>query len=211
MKTDDLIVSLAHEVEPATPKRPAQVAARAGAWGLVLTLALFMMLLGPRPDIGASLPLVLAKAGLSAAICAVGLPALLTLARPGRALGSRLAVLVAALGASVSVGLIALIGQAPGERIGALTGGGMPWCLVLIPVLASPVAGALVYAMRDLAPTRLAATGAALGGVAGGVGAMVYALYCPVDEIAFVAVWYACAIAICAALGAVFGERLLRW
>lgn len=211
MRTDDLIESLAREVEPAARKRPAAVIGRAGGVGLALALALMLMLLGPRPDIGAALPMVFAKAAFSAALGALAIPAVLTLARPGGVLGRRLAVLLAGLGLSVAIGLVSLFGAAPGERIAALTGGAMPWCLVLIPVLASPVAGALVYAMRDMAPTRLAVTGAAIGGVAGGVGAMVYALYCPVDRLAFVTVWYACAIAICAALGAVFATRLLRW
>jgi hypothetical protein len=40
---------------------------------------------------------------------------------------------------------------------------------------------------------------------------MAYAMYCPVDSVAFVTTWYVVAIALCAALGAVVGARLLRW
>ena len=40
---------------------------------------------------------------------------------------------------------------------------------------------------------------------------MAYAMYCPTDSVAFVTTWYALAIAVCAALGALLGSRLLRW
>jgi hypothetical protein len=69
----------------------------------------------------------------------------------------------------------------------------------------------MVWLARSLAPTRLTLSGAALGALSGGLGAMAYAMYCPVDSVAFVTTWYVVAIAICAALGAVIGSRLLRW
>jgi hypothetical protein len=65
--------------------------------------------------------------------------------------------------------------------------------------------------MRAFAPTRLMLTGAAIGALSGGVAAMAYAMYCPTDSVAFVTTWYALAIAVCAALGAVVGSRFLRW
>ena len=40
---------------------------------------------------------------------------------------------------------------------------------------------------------------------------MAYAMYCPVDSVAFVTTWYAVAIGLCAAVGAIVGTRLLRW
>ncbi|MBL8531151.1 MAG: DUF1109 family protein, partial [Hyphomonadaceae bacterium] len=61
------------------------------------------------------------------------------------------------------------------------------------------------------APTRLALAGAAIGAISGGVGAMAYAMYCPTDSVAFVTTWYSLAIALCAAIGAGVGSRLLRW
>jgi hypothetical protein len=82
---------------------------------------------------------------------------------------------------------------------------------VLIPILATPTAVGLVMLVRTFAPTRLTMAGAAIGAAAGGVGAMVYARYCPVDSMAFVATWYALAIALCAAIGSVVASRFLRW
>ena len=43
------------------------------------------------------------------------------------------------------------------------------------------------------------------------VGAMAYAMYCPIDSAAFVVTWYAVAIGLCAAIGALVGSILLRW
>jgi hypothetical protein len=83
--------------------------------------------------------------------------------------------------------------------------------VAIIPLLAAPTALLLTRLLRDLAPTRLTATGAALGAVSGGIGAMAYAMYCPTDSAAFVVTWYAVGIALSAAIGAVLGTRLLRW
>jgi hypothetical protein len=103
------------------------------------------------------------------------------------------------------------MGADPGDRVRAWTGGGFPWCLVIVPILAAPAAAGLVALVRSLAPTSLAPTGAAIGAVAGGVGAMAYAMHCPVDSVAFVVTWYSVAIGFCAAVGAVLGAWVLRW
>jgi len=113
--------------------------------------------------------------------------------------------------ASLLVAAAALMGEKPEARLHAWMGGSFPWCLVLIPLLATPTAVGLVMLVRSLAPTRLTTTGAAIGAASGGVGAMVYAMYCPVDSVAFVTTWYALAIGLCAAIGAVVASRFLRW
>ena len=43
------------------------------------------------------------------------------------------------------------------------------------------------------------------------VGALAYTLACRNDGTAFVAIWYALACAIMAAIGAIVGRRVLRW
>jgi hypothetical protein len=69
----------------------------------------------------------------------------------------------------------------------------------------------VIWALRKGAPTRLKLSGAVAGIVAGGLGAADYALGCKSDTIPFIAIWYGLAIALCAAIGALFGPRLLRW
>jgi hypothetical protein len=133
------------------------------------------------------------------------------LMKPGRPLGWRVGAVAAFVAVAALATGVALMGEMPERRLEAWLGGGFPWCLVLVPVLAAPTAAGLLWLMRAFAPTRLALAGAAIGAFSGGVGAMAYSMYCPVDSVAFVTTWYVVAIALCAALGAVAGSRLLRW
>jgi hypothetical protein len=155
--------------------------------------------------------MVMMKAGFAALGAGVVLPLLMQLAKPGRGLGWRIVAIGGFVLVCVGVVAIALMGGDPSTRMQAWMGGAFPWCIVVIPVLAAPTAALLGWLVRDLAPTRLTMTGASLGAVSGGVGAMAYAMYCPTDSVPFVVTWYALAIALCAVVGAVVGARLLRW
>jgi len=213
MKTKTLIDALANSETDA--QRGASGLQRTWTFallaGLAGALAILAVFIGPRLDLGASAGVTFAKAAFSALFAAAGLSLTARLARPGRPAAQRGWMLAALVGLSFLAAGIALLGADPEARMHALTGGAFPWCLVLIPLLALPAALALGWAVRTLAPTQLTLTGAAIGAASGGLGAMAYALHCPVDSIAFVATWYALAIALCAAAGAVLGARLLRW
>lgn len=211
MKTDDLIEALSRGGDSA-PKRnlPLQLAL-ALVVGFLAGAGLLAALWGIRPDIvSASLP-VLSKVAFSALAAAVCLPVLMRLSRPGQPVGRRTWMLGGFIALSAIVTGAALLGVDPAQRVCAWTGNDFPWCIAIVPVLAIPTAGLLGWIVRDLAPTRLAATGAMLGAVSGGIGAMAYAMHCPVDSVAFVTTWYLLAIALCAGIGAVAGARLLRW
>jgi hypothetical protein len=211
MKTDHLIDMLARGVEPAERLR---WLARIGVTllvGLVVAVALVAIGLGVRPDIGAARMPVMMKATFAAAAAAVMLPLAIQLLKPGRPLGWRLGAVGVFVAIAGIATVTALMGEDPARRMEAWTGGGFPWCIVLVPVLAAPTAAGLMWLMRAFAPTQLTMTGAAIGGLSGGIGAMAYSMYCPVDSVAFVTTWYVLAIAICAVLGAVLGARLLRW
>jgi hypothetical protein len=153
------------------------------------------------------------KAMFAAFGAAVMLPLAVQLMKPGRPLGWRIGAVFVFAGVCALATIVALMGEMPERRWEAWMGGrgGIPWCVVLIPVLAAPAAALLTWFMRAFAPTRLTLTGAAIGAISGGVGAMAYAMYCPTDSVAFVTTWYAVAIAVCAALGAILGSRILRW
>lgn len=211
MKTDELIDMLARKVEPAERKGHRLRLALTLLGGLAAAAALLLLTLGMRPDIGVALMPVLMKAGFSALAAAVVLPLAARLMRPGRPIGWRFAAALIFVGLCFVVALIALMGMPSEQRMDAWMGGGFPWCLVAIPLLAAPCAAGLVWLMRAFAPTQLTLSGAAIGALSGGIGAMAYAMYCPTDSMAFVAFWYAAAIALCAALGALIGARLLRW
>jgi hypothetical protein len=211
VKTEQLIDLLARGVEPAERPRAARRMAFTLAIGLALALLLLLIGFGVRPDIGAARLPVLLKAAFSAAAAAALLPLAVRLMKPGRPLGWRIGAVVVFVGVSAAATVIALMGEAPEDRLSAWLGGGFPWCLVIVPALAAPSAAALLWLMRGFAPTRLTLAGASIGALSGGIGAMAYSMYCPVDSVAFVTTWYVLAIALCAAIGAVVGAKLLRW
>ncbi len=213
MKTDDLIDALARNVEPAEKPRLAGKLAITIAAGLVVAALLVAIGLGVRPDIGAARMPVMMKAMFAAFAAAVMLPLVVQLMKPGRPLGWRIGAVLVFAGICALATIVALMGEMPERRWEAWMGGrgSIPWCVVLIPVLAAPCAALLTWLMRAFTPTRLTLTGAAIGAISGGIAAMAYAMYCPTDSVAFVTTWYAIAIAVCAALGALLGSKILRW
>jgi len=211
VKTEQLIDVLSRGVEPAERPRWMRRLAVTVLVGLVVAVLLVAIGLGVRPDIGVARMPVMMKALFSALAAAVVLPATVQLMKPGRPLGWRIAAVAVFVGVCAVATFIALMGEMPERRMQAWMGGAVPWCVVLIPVLAAPTAALLLWLMRAFAPTRLTLTGAAIGAFSGGVGAMAYAMYCPTDSVAFVTTWYTVAIAVCAALGAAIGQKFLRW
>jgi hypothetical protein len=210
MDTDALVRALAANVEPA-PKKPffAKIALALTA-GLLLGLVLLTVTLGFRPDLGTALWAVAAKALLAGVIGTVALSTVVRLSS-GMAQKRTGVMLLVLFAASLAVAAIALASEMPEHRWAAWTGGGFPWCLVLIPLFSIPTSAGLVWAMRDGAPTKLTMTGAVIGALSGSVGTIVYAGFCPIDSVAFVTTWYVLAIAISAGLGALAGRWLLRW
>lgn len=211
MKTDHLIDMLARGVEPAERPRWVRRLALTLVVGLAAAVLIVALWIGVRPDIGAARMPIMMKAMFAAAAAAAVLPMAVRLMKPGRPLGWRIGAVLLFVGVCVIATVVALMGEAPEERMRAWMGGGFPWCVVIVPILAAPTAAGLLWLMRSFAPTRLTLAGAAIGALSGGVGAMAYAMYCPVDSMAFVTTWYVVAIALCAAIGAVVGARLLRW
>lgn len=211
MRTDDLIAALAadHAVQPPALGRGLALGIAAGA---VVTLALFLWLLGPRADAaGAALHsarfvfkfLVTGTLAVTAAFLA------LRLSRPGAPQPvALLATAPVLLAAAVALELMAL----PSSQWSAsLFGTTWKACLVFIPLLSAGPLAAILIAMQRGAPTRPAVAGAVAGLLAGGIGSFVYATHCPGDSPLFLAAWYTITILEMAALGALAGSRLLRW
>lgn len=84
-------------------------------------------------------------------------------------------------------------------------------CVGRILFLSLPAMILTFIFMRKAAPTRPLLAGAIIGMLSGSVGALAYTLACRNDGLAFVAIWYAAACAILAAVGAIVGHRVLRW
>jgi hypothetical protein len=212
MKTDDLIRAIAEDA-PVRGLPPQTRMALALAAGAVVATALFGILLGPRADAVASLDslrfLLKFVVTLSLMVAAAGL--VLRLIRPGAPAGTwRIALLLSpgllALGVAAELSALPVSGWLP-----ALVGSNARVCLTYIPLMGLAPLMLLLLAMRRGAPTEPALAGAVAGLVSGGLAAALYAAHCPDDSPLFVATWYAIAIAMLTALGALLGRRLLRW
>ena len=209
MKTDHLIAMLARDGAPVSPLR--RVLARAGAIGLVLAAVLFALIYGLRPDLTAAAqdPRLWVKVVTPLMLLAGAGLAVSALLRPeGRARRSALIAAPLVLGLAVILELVAL---PTAQWSTALIGDNALKCLVSIPFLALAPFLALMRAAREGAPTRPALAGAVIGLAAAGCGAALYALYCPDDSPLFVATWYSLAALAMAGIGALAGQRLLRW
>jgi hypothetical protein len=84
-------------------------------------------------------------------------------------------------------------------------------CLALIPLFSALPAAFLLWALRRAAPARPGLAGTVAGLTAGGLGASLYAISCPVDSPLFVATWYSLAIGAVTAVCYLVGRRWLRW
>lgn len=214
MRTDTLIAALAADVEaPAEAARPAAMRARLlGAAGLGLLLAggAAAGLYGVRPDLGAAVttaPVLLKLLG-SAALGLAGLWLALRLGEPGRRLRPLAAAAPLAL---VALGAVALW---PETRAAAWI---PTWdrasllCFLSVPLLGLAPLGGLIAGLRAGAPTRPALAGAAAGLAGGGLGAVAYALHCPIDTPGYVVTWFPAGVALAALAGALIGRRALAW
>lgn len=181
--------------------------------GASLSTALALGLWGIRPDMAAALNTTSfwAKLAFTGLLAAAGIDAVRQLAQPGTTAprsGLAAALTVAAMGVAAALQL----GYAPEVARRSLvlgsTAGSCPW---LIMGLAIPILSGGVWAVRAMAPTRLAKAGCALGFASGAAAAAIYALACDEVGMPFTMIWYSLGIAVLTMAGGILGPRLLRW
>jgi hypothetical protein len=212
VKTSDFISALAADPVP-EPIRLGRRLAAALAIGFVCSVALYCLLLGPRPDVAAASGTMRfwMKFVDSFAFALPTLLLTLRLAYPDakpRALALWLLAPFILLAAGVVVELL-VVPQS--EWMSRLMGATAIHCMITIPMLAAPVLAALIVALRPGAPLYPGLTGAIAGAASAGVGALVYASSCPGDSPLFVATWYPIATLICMGVGALAGRWFLAW
>lgn len=213
MKTDELISLLATGVDPVRPDTLRHRYATAVVGGVLGSALLMAVMLGVRPDIveAAALPMFWVKLALPGTLLAAAIVAAMRLSRPGVRLGRVPEALAAPVVAIWLIAAAVLFGAAPGSRSALIFGSTWASCPISITLLSAPMFVAGLWAMKGLAPTRLALAGAAAGLLAGAAGAAVYALHCEELAAPFLAVWYVLGMLIPAAIGAALGPRVLRW
>ena len=212
MKTNDLIALLASDtLQPQKPMR--QQLLRQLVLGAVVCGVLLFTLFGlnPQMDQMAVHPAFITKMLWLTALMGFSLYGLFRLARPGVGAGHTLWGIGLALLAMFSLGLLQLLQTDSGAQTAQWMGGSWQVCSVSITALSLPVLGALLWALRQLAPTRPVLTGAVAGVLAGSLAASIYSLHCTETSLTFFAVWYVAGMALATALGALLGTRWLRW
>jgi hypothetical protein len=212
VRTSELISALAADPVPEPIRLGRRVALALGV-GLAASVALYWLMLGPRPDVVAAADTMRfwLKFVDSAAFALPTLLLTLRLARPDakpRALALWLIAPFVLLAAGVVVEMLVV---PQGEWMSRLMGTTAMHCTITIPMLAAPVLAALIVALRAGAPLHAALTGALAGAASAGVAALVYASSCPGDSPLFVATWYPLATLICMGVGALAGRRFLAW
>lgn len=211
METKDLIDSLAAGAE--APARTGLGGIAMPAAGFAVTLVLFCLVYGLRPDLLAHLtqPFVAAKTVLPVLLALLATPLVRRAVHPGESPG-RPGVLIWLVPTLAALALGVGFAVAPdGQRMLLFIGHSIPVCLPSIPALSVPVLTGILWVMRRGAPTRPRFAGAMAGLLAGGLGAAVYSLFCVEDSPLFYAVWYSVGILLTALIGSLAGNRWLRW
>ncbi len=212
MKTQELIGLLAQDPMPAAPAPREQIVKPL----LGATLACGLLVLafwGMHPQLRELFlhPAFITKMLWLASVIGFSCYGLLRLSRPGVSVGHAVWGLVLSMLAMTSLGLIQSMQTEPDSRLALWMGSSWQACSVSILVLSLPVLGALLWALRQLAPTQPRLAGAVAGAMSGGVAASLYSLHCTETAFAFFAAWYGGGLLLASGLGALLGARLLRW
>lgn len=212
MKTSDLISALTADAgAPVTP-----IGRRLGlalGLGALVSLALFVAMIGPRPDVVHAMHTMrydlkfldtLAWLAPSFLLC-------LRLARPETGPSALFAWLLAPIAILLVAVAVELAVTPSSLWMTRVMGSNWYHCLSIIPALSIAPLAALIVALREGAPRYPALTGALAGAASAGVAATLYASNCNDNSPLFVVTWYPLATAIVAAAGALVGRRWLRW
>ena len=212
MRTADLIELLARDVRATPPGVVNRRLLAALAAGGLVTFAIVALGLRCQPLLAAAQqPWFWMKAVYTGLLTLAGAVIVRRLSVPGARLGAAPLVAVLVILPMLALAAAQILSTAPAGRLALWLGHTWKVCSPLILLLAVPIYACLVAAIRRLAPTRPALTGAAAGFAAGALAATLYGPHCPEQAAAFVATWYTLGIAAATALGALAGRRLLRW
>jgi len=212
MRTEGLIQALAADHARRTLSVE-QVLAIAMVPALALAGAGFFLTLGPRPDLAAAVadPRVMLKFAITLSLAAASIVLACRLARPACATRTpALSLAFAPVLLALAV-LFELLTAPPASWGMKFVGTDLLVCMVSIPLLALPMLVAALIALRHGAPLQPVRSGAVAGLLAGGLGAALYALYCPNDSPLFGAAWYTLAIAGVVIAGSFAGKYWLKW
>ncbi len=213
MKTDDLIAMLSTNVGPVDHRQTGRNIGMAVAAGAVVAVATVFFVLGPRTDlttVGSFIPALL-KVVFTVIILIPASIYLIRLSRPGGERRSSVALVALPFIAVMFLVVLSLAFAPSSHWNGKILSDEWLECVISIPLIAIVPFSVLVWAVRQMAPTDLARTGAFVGLVAGCLSATGYAIHCVDDSVPFFALWYGGTITLCTLAGWKLGPKLLRW
>ena len=212
MKTDDLIAHLGADLVPAPHHYVGRVLAMGLGLGFLFSVILMLAAMGPRPDLAVAMAggAFWMKLAYTLSFAGLGLWMVERLGRSDASARKPALFLVVPVALLLAVAIVQLM--APGvDRHHLVMGDSWKVCALDIVTISLPAFVAVFWALRKLAPTRLAWAGAGAGLLAGGVGASVYAFHCVEYTAPFILIWYSSGMAAASLLGAFISRWALRW
>ena len=178
-----------------------------------VSLVMFMMALGVRPDVMTAMhnPFFDLKFVITLALAISAIVLSLHLSRPEASLkgwGWLLLIPAGIIAAGIAGEMMMPQRLSMKTR---LVGSNSRVCMTSIPLLSLPLLAGALVGLRHGAPARPALAGAMAGLISAGLAATVYASHCTDDSPLFVATWYTIAIAAVTAVGALIGAKVLRF
>ncbi len=213
MRTDDLVETLSTNVEAVDRRQVSRTIAGAIAVSGIASLAVILLVFGLRPHLehGAAWTFLLVKLAFAFGIVALALFALNRASRPGGERRTSIALIASPFVGIMILAAISLFSAPSSHWEAMIVGDEWLECLISIPVIAIVPFAAVIWAVRQAAPTNLTRAGALAGLTAGGISTMAYAFHCTDDSMPFIALWHGGTVALCTSVGAYLGPRLLRW
>ncbi len=212
MKTDELIAHLSADLEEAPAHYVGRVLAMGLGLGFLLSAILMLTAMGPRPDLAVAMTggAFWMKLAYTLSFAALGLWLVERLGRSDASARKPTLLLLVPVILLLAVAIVQLM--TPGvNRHHLVMGDSWRVCALDILTLSVPVFVTVFWALRKLAPTRLALAGAGAGLLAGAAGASVYAFHCVEYTAPFILIWYTTGIAAAALIGAGISRWALRW
>ena len=212
MNTEQLIRSLAADNPHRAPSVGFVLALTLLA-AVPVSLAMFLMQLGVRPDVMTAMhnPFFDLKFVVTLALATSAIVVGLHLSRPeGSLRGWAWLLLIPAGIIAAGIGSEMMMPQRL-PMMTRLIGSNSRVCMTAIPIMSLPILAAALIGLRHGAPTRPAITGAIAGLMSAGLAATLYAAHCTDDSPLFVVTWYSIATALVVAVGALAGAKVLRY
>ncbi|RDS86880.1 DUF1109 domain-containing protein [Dyella psychrodurans] len=213
MNTDALVSLLATDIAPVRGDTVKRYLTASSLLAYIGASVFALVGYGLRPDMAIMLvtPLFWLKLALPLSLAVGAYMMLERLVRPGQAVGRRWSGIAMPVLAVWLAAVIVLWEAPPTLRASLLMGKTWRTCPFNIALLSVPCLVAVLFAVRQLAPTHRSIAGAVAGLLAGAIGTLAYCLHCPEMGVPFWATWYLLGMAIPTAIGALLGRHVVRW